>query len=214
LGSYSWTVLTVNALLAYPKQEQIPSLEAFLAFFFKWYALYDWKEVVALTRVGKAYKAHKRDKMPIMTSIEPCFNSAKNVTRSTFKRIKAELNRAHNLTKKTPHESNWDTLFDKAELVGKGSDFCLEIRIESIDDKILTQSVGWLEGNIVGLFAELEKDANLILEFLPTLAYQAQSAVFKTFIYFENTEKQILEGVLNDFLQKFGGQATMIGKIL
>lgn len=204
LGSYSWTILVANALLAYLKHEKPLSLENFMTFFFKMYAQHDWKEVVALTQVGKAYKAStKRDKMPIITNIEPCFNSARNVTKSTFKRIKAELNRAHSITKKPANESSWESLLDKIEIINKPNHIYFEIRIKTDDLPILTQSVGWLEGNIISLFVELEQDESLTLEFLPTVEYHEFQALFKVWIVAEHPDLQLINSILQNFANKF-----------
>jgi 2'-5' RNA ligase len=204
LGSYSWTILVVNAILAYPKHGKSTSLEDFITFFFKMYAQHDWKEAIALTQVGKTYKANtKRDKMPIITNIEPCFNSAKNVTRSTFKHIKTELNRAHHLTKKSAQESSWESLLDKREIVGKPNSTYFEIKIKTSNLNVLTQSVGWLEGNIISLFVDLEQDENLILEFLPTLYYDDFQAIFKVWIVAENLNIESINNILQSFAHKF-----------
>jgi endonuclease/exonuclease/phosphatase family metal-dependent hydrolase/2'-5' RNA ligase/uncharacterized protein (UPF0248 family) len=203
LGSYSWTVLATHALLAYTKQTNLPTLEDFLRFFFKMYAQWDWKNPVSLTRVGSAYKvSSRRDKLPIITSIEPCFNSAKNVTRSTAKRLKAEWNRAHQITKKPATEAVWEQLYEPVQKIGE-SFLNVSLILRTTLSPTLAQATGWLEGNIISLWLDLEQDENSTILCLPALAYQGEQAIF-TFGIEGEIDQAHLEACLRAFVGKFG----------
>lgn len=202
LGSYSWTILATHALLAYAKQTSSPTLDDFLRFFFKLYAQWDWKNPVSLTRVGSAYKVSSRkDKLPIITSIEPCFNSAKNVTRSTAKRIKAELNRAYQITKKPTSDAVWEQLFEGVQRVGEGL-LSISLTWQASNLPTLAEATGWLEGNLVGLWHDLEQDENLTILCLPALAYQNEQATL-TFGIEGEIDQAHREACLRAFVGKF-----------
>jgi hypothetical protein len=215
LGSYSWTILVTNALIAYQKIEKnniqkTYKLDDFLRFFFKYYHQWDWKNPISLSNAGKSFKiTEKKDRLPIITSVEPCFNSAKNITKSTEKRIKSELKRAYAITQKPIEE--WETLLENFEEISPKNAFKVVFEIKGDN----MQHTSWLKdqfkGNFVGLIISLEKGNLCEVEFLPKFEFSTSGltkAEFHLYIIHQSLEK-ISE--IKEILEGFGVEYKIIG---
>ena len=96
--------------------------------------------------------------MPIITSIEPCQNTARNITRSTAEILRREFARAAELTQEIIDSNlNWSILFQPVDLQQE-SDIFLEFKIVSNDNQELENKCGNIESDIIGLVIQLEKN--------------------------------------------------------
>jgi len=112
LGGYSWTILAAWACLRYSPTHPMAELTDLVSYFFKELATYDWSEPICITHEATAYKRHPyKDKMPILTTIKPYYNSATTVTTSTLQTIQSEIKRAAKISDSIQKEqSDWATL--------------------------------------------------------------------------------------------------------
>jgi poly(A) polymerase len=164
LGGFSWTLLTAytctRVRAASPKENrQIqPSLPELLANFFEVLSQYDWSQPLSLTDAGKQYQRQlPRDWLPVVTSIAPCQNTARNVTRSTAKIIQQELARGAAISARAlTGEESWKQLFEPPNLAAL-SDLFVVITATSQSPEELEKAKGTLAGYIVGLAIQLEQ---------------------------------------------------------
>ncbi len=157
LGSFSWTLLAAWSCTRYPQAAADTGLEALLAFFFEVLNQHDWSQPVALTRAGRQYQKLPYDWLPVITSIEPCQNSARNVTRSTAQILRSELERGAAISAQVlAGNIGWDALFDLADLSAQ-SDCFLVLTATGENNDRLSACCGWLEGYAIGLIIALEQ---------------------------------------------------------
>jgi poly(A) polymerase Pap1 len=155
-GSFSWTILAAWSCnnLTNTKTKPVD----LLANFFSRLSAYDWNEPIALTESGKKYKVNlPKDWLPIITSVKPNQNSARNISRSTSEIVKKEIALgAKILPKLQKGEIQWDKFFEIANLneVAKKS---LIINTTAKNTNDLEISLGWVEGHIFGLMLSLEQ---------------------------------------------------------
>ncbi len=156
LGGFSWSLLCAYSCINYRGTDF--SVESLLAHFFELSSQYDWSEPLALTDAGKAYEAHiPRDWLPIVSSIEPCKNTARNVTRSTAKILQSEFARGATITSQiSAGKSDWQSLYAPIDLAVEFANV-LTISIEHPDRQELEKSLGILEACIIGLVIQLEQ---------------------------------------------------------
>ena len=157
LGSFSWTLLAAHICVASKIGNR--QIEELLVDFFAMLAEYDWSRPIALTTAGKEYKIRTPpDWMPIVTSISPVQNSARNITRSTAKTLRDEFERAANISRKILEKKEWSELFSEADLLTQSELFLV---LKATKREKLSACNGWLKGNILGLIIDLEKQFQL-----------------------------------------------------
>jgi poly(A) polymerase len=156
LGGFSWSLVCAYSCIDYRGKDL--TIESLLAHFFDLLSRYDWSEPMSLTDVGRTYEAHvPRDWLPIVSSIEPCKNTARNVTRSTARILQAELARGAAITRQIlTDKSNWQTLYSLVDLEAE-FDTVLTIEIVTTDRQNREKSLGILEGCTIGLVIQLEQ---------------------------------------------------------
>ncbi|MBD2238503.1 DUF504 domain-containing protein [Aulosira sp. FACHB-113] len=156
LGGFSWALLCAFCC-KFDKKSEL-SLEKLLANFFQILHHHDWQQVVALTNVGRQYQVQSpRDWLPVVTSIEPCQNTARNVTRSTAQIMQSEFARGATLTEQIlAGEQKWTALFEPIEL-NQESEIFLILKVSNQDEHELEKSCGILAGYIIGLIIQLEQ---------------------------------------------------------
>ncbi|WP_242046316.1 MULTISPECIES: poly(A) polymerase [Calothrix] len=156
LGGFSWALLC--AFCCTFDKEVEPSREKLLANFFQLLHHRDWQQAIALTDFGRQYQVQlPRDWLPVITSIEPFQNTARNVTRSTAKIIQSEFARGATLTKRIlADEEKWTTLFAPIDL-HQESEIFLILKVSDRDEHELEKCCGILEGYIIGLIIQLEQ---------------------------------------------------------
>jgi poly(A) polymerase len=155
LGGFSWALLCAWSCTIYTSNDK--SLEALLVNFFQLLQQYDWGQPIALTDAGKQYEVKlPRDWLPIVSSIEPCKNTARNVTRSTAQILQQEFMRGAEITDKILPEISWTSLFEPIHLQEESHTF-LAITATSRNEEELEKCCGILEGYIISLVIQLEQ---------------------------------------------------------
>ncbi|MEQ8465042.1 poly(A) polymerase [Coleofasciculus sp. E1-EBD-02] len=161
LGSFSWALLAAWSCTRYPQTDADKGLEALLAHFFQVLNQHDWSQPVALTPAGRQYQRLHYDWLPVITSIEPCQNSARNVTRSTAQILRGELERGAAISEQVlAGKIGWDALFELADLPTQ-SDWFLVLTATHENNDRLSACCGWLEGHAIGLVIALEQRLNI-----------------------------------------------------
>jgi poly(A) polymerase len=204
LGGFSWSILCAYSCTNYHGSDL--SVESLLAYFFELMSQYDWSEPLALTDVGKAYEAHvPRDWMPIVSAIEPCKNTARNVTRSTAKILQDEFSRGAKLIGQiTPGKSDWQSLYTPSNLAEEFAAI-LTISLAHPDRAELEKSLGILEACIIGLVIQLEQ---LDLFVRPSTRVENGDRISTVRLYLnlpQNYELEKIERVTSDFLAQTNG---------
>ncbi|BAZ17135.1 RNA 2',3'-cyclic phosphodiesterase [Calothrix sp. NIES-4071] len=157
LGGFSWVILTAWSCTSYNQASD--NIELMLAHFFQMLNQHDWKQPISLTEAGQQYEVQlPRDWLPIITSIEPCQNTARNVTPSTSHILRAEFQRGAELTKPILNAGtiNWVSLFEPVNLQAEYNTF-LEITVTNSNPQELEKHCSILEGYIIGLIIKLEQ---------------------------------------------------------
>ena len=153
LGGFSWVILAAWSCTCYNHSSQ--SVELLFTHFFQILNQHDWKQPISLTEAGRQYEVQlPRDWLPIITSIEPCQNTARNITRSTSQILRSEIQRGAELT--NADKINWSSLFEPVNLQQEYNTF-LEITVTNSNPQELEKHCGILEGCIVGLIIQLEQ---------------------------------------------------------
>ncbi|OUL23549.1 poly(A) polymerase [Nostoc sp. 106C] len=156
LGGFSWALLCAWSCKFYQKSET--SIEKLLANFFQLLHNHDWQQAIALTDAGRQYKVQSpTDWLPVVTSIDPCQNTARNVTRSTAQILCHEFARGATLTKQIlAGAEKWSSLFEPIDLQQESKIFLI-LKVSNQDNHELEKCCGILEGYIIGLIIQLEQ---------------------------------------------------------
>lgn len=161
LGNFSWTLLAAWSCTRYPQAGADTGLEALLVHFFQVLNQHDWSQPVALTQAGRQYQMLHYDWLPVITSIEPCQNSARNVTRSTVQILRHELERGAAISEQVlAGFRGWEALFELADEKAQ-SDWFLVLTASHENNASLSACCGWLEGHAIGLVIALEQQLNI-----------------------------------------------------
>jgi endonuclease/exonuclease/phosphatase family metal-dependent hydrolase len=152
LGGFSWSLLCAWSCVQYQGQDR--STESLLANFFQLLNQHDWSKAISLTEVGRQYQVKlPTDRLPIITSIEPCKNTARNITRSTAQIFQNEFTRG---AKILANNNAWTALFEPIDLAINSTDL-LKITAVSHNIQELEIFCGILEGCIIALAIQLEQ---------------------------------------------------------
>jgi poly(A) polymerase len=118
----------------------------------------DLSRVIALTDEGKSYSVKlPQDIMPIVSSLAPCKNTARNITPSTAQILQTEFIRGAAIIKNIQTgKDTWTNLYAQPNLITDRTHL-LTISIET--ENITTpQALGdLLVANIIGLIIELDR---------------------------------------------------------
>jgi len=176
LGNFSWALLAAWSCTRYPQAGADTELEALLAHFFQVLNQHDWSQPVALTQAGRQYQMLHYDWLPVITSIEPCQNSARNVTRSTAQILRRELERGAAIAEQVlAGFRGWEALFELADEKAQ-SDWFLVLTARSENNDSLSACCGWLEGHVIGLVIALEQQLNIYVRPWPGIE-RGQNAI-------------------------------------
>ncbi|NJL69586.1 MAG: hypothetical protein HC894_28835 [Microcoleus sp. SM1_3_4] len=142
--------------------------------------------------------------MPVITSIEPCQNSTRNVTRSTAAVVRSELNRGAEIARQVLAENaDWAALFEPVDLSVRSQNFLVLTASSEVVDNI-TECAGWIEGNLIGLAINLEHKLNI--DVIPWPEIQIESyriiAVLGVNCNLEENAGAI-EQISNEFIDRF-----------
>ena len=176
LGNFSWTLLAAWSCTRYAQAGADTGLEALLAHFFQVLNQHDWSQPVALTQAGRQYQMLHYDWLPVITSIEPCQNSARNITRSTAQILRCELERGAAISEQVlAGFRGWEALFELADEKAQ-SDWFLVLTATSDNNDSLSACCGWLEGHAIGLVIALEQQLNIYVRPWPGIR-RGQNAI-------------------------------------
>jgi poly(A) polymerase len=164
LGGLSWAILlawvykrhfAMGVSNAQTTMASDPSklLSAFFQSMIDW----DWSRPISLCPTAHNYKARsKRDRMMILTSIEPIANTVRNIIPSTQAILGREWRRAYNLILQIHRrEATWDDLFDNADVMTT-PDYLISLDLQAQTLHDFRSAHGWLEANIIRLLLALE----------------------------------------------------------
>ncbi|MCP4439602.1 MAG: DUF504 domain-containing protein [Aureispira sp.] len=203
LGSYSWTVLAAWVSQQVPVHEDKESLEVLLDYFFRLLSKQDWTTAISLTP-EQDYKIHpKQDRMPILTSVQPYYNSARNITVSTAHWIQKELDNAAGIMQKIRSgKANWSMLLDKKRTPLANT---IVLAIEAETPEQLLEYKGWIEGHLVGLVIALEQQCQVLVRPYPIELVDELEAEVKLGIQLAGfaNDQQKLQQCLQEFIRDF-----------
>lgn len=207
LGTYSWTVLATWTIIEFEETNQLNSLEALLFAFFTKVKNHDWTKPIALTEEGGNIKIRpKQDRMPIVTSTTPCFNSARNITFSTAQTLKLEFERAVKIMSQST--ISWEVLFQEKELEGEK----MVIRLESKNKENLQKARGWIEGHLLGLIISLEQEGVFVQSSTEFIEGGIENGKFQeTFLFLS---KSVSQSSINHFIHKFEQENSLVKLII
>lgn len=203
LGSYSWTVLAAWTCQQVPKQEDKESLVVLLDYFFRLLSQHDWTEPISLNPEHHYKSRPKQDRMPILTTVQPYYNSARNITISTADCIQKALEKgAIIISKIRKGKASWVALFDNKPKVLTNT---ILLEIEAETDEQLLEYIGWLEGHIVGLIIGLEQQCQAFVRPDTTIKVDDLTAQLNIGIELPNfaNDQQYLKQCLQEFIRDF-----------
>ncbi len=156
LGGFSWALLSAWSCQYCDSSDTNP--DKLFINFFQLLNQHDWHQPIALTDAGKQYSIQlPRDALPIITSIEPCQNTARNLTNSTAEILRLEFTRGKELTQDIiAGNFDWISLFESIDLQQE-SDIFLILKVIDNSPQELAKYCGHLEGYIISLILQLEE---------------------------------------------------------
>ena len=194
-----------SPLLAGEGQGERSKIDVLLANFFQILSQHDWSIPIALTEGGRQYPVRKsREYLPIITSIEPCQNSTRNVTKSTAEILRREFERGAEIAKQVwEGETNWLALFESIDLAEE-SDLFLVLTVTSENRDNLDKSCGWLEGHIIGLAINLEQKLNINVRIWNKIQRGINLArVVVGLTDYRDEDNSVITEISNEFINQF-----------
>jgi poly(A) polymerase len=213
LGGFSWSILCAYSCINYRGSDF--SVESLLAHFFAILSQYDWSEPLALTDAGRAYEAHiPRDLLPIVSAIEPCKNTARNVTRSTAKILQSELTRGETITSQIiSGKSDWQSLYAPSDLAAEYATV-LTITIEHPDRSALEKSLGILEACIIGLVIQLEQ-LDLFVRPSSLVEHRDLTSTVRLYLHLPDSyDAARIERLASDFIAQSNGLGRATSELI
>lgn len=170
LGGVSWAILTARVCQLYPKA--LPA--SLIQRFFKFYSLWKWPLPIKLrtdvTDVDLDIPVwdpnrNVRDANHLMPIITPCFppiNSTHNVSKSTFRVIKQEFERADKIMSDVKRQGRdmWGALLRESKFFDRFKDYlCVAVIAASREEQ--GRWLGWIESRMRQLFLKLQEEQSL-----------------------------------------------------
>jgi poly(A) polymerase len=172
LGGFSWAVLSAWTCTRAPR-EHAGSDVALLAGFFETFSAWPWPQPVALTPETARYRPDgKRDILPVIAPTAPARNTARNVSRSTFRVLREELARARGAVAHARAEGTakaWEPLFEPVDLA-RELPTRLVLSIDAPSSEAREVAAGWVLGHLTALVYRLEGDRRVFARPLPPAA--------------------------------------------
>ncbi|MHA7630114.1 poly(A) polymerase [Corallococcus sp. M7] len=163
LGGLSWTLLAAWACTR-ATPDVMRSDAALLSHFFGTFAAWPWPQPVTLTAETARYRPEgKRDLLPVIAPALPARNTARNVSRSTYRVIREELLRARELVAKARASrlpSAWAALFQPLS-ANETPPAALRLSVEAPTAEDQDIVAGWILGHVTALVYRLEGDRRL-----------------------------------------------------
>ena len=169
LGGLSWSVLAAWSCTRAPR-EDAGSDAALLAHFFETFSRWPWPQPVTLTAETARYRPDgKRDLLPVLAPAAPMRNTARNVSRSTFRVLRDELTRAWQVVEKARADgtpASWETLFAPLDLA-ETMPTRLVLTVDAPTPETREVAAGWVLGHLTALVYRLEGDRRVFARPLP-----------------------------------------------
>ncbi|RKH91220.1 endonuclease [Corallococcus sp. AB045] len=163
LGGLSWTLLAAWACTR-ATPDAMRSDAALLSHFFGTFSSWPWPQPVTLTAATARYRPEgKRDLLPVIAPALPARNTARNVSRSTYRVIREELLRARDLVAKARTSrapSAWAALFQPLG-ANETPSVALRLSVEAPTGEDREVVAGWVLGHVTALVYRLEGDRRL-----------------------------------------------------
>ncbi|WP_199315623.1 poly(A) polymerase [Aerosakkonema funiforme] len=207
LGNFTWALLAAWSCQNYPQDMTFPETENLLVHFFQNLSQHDWIQPISLSEAGRNYRVLPRDWLPIITAIEPCQNSARNVSRSTAKILQSEFDRAAKLAEQAlAGKISWESIFEIIDLHTQTPQF-LVLTATTANENDREIYSGWLLGHIIGLVIDLEKQLNISVRPWPEIIIKnnTNSAVLGLEIS-ETSQLVEIEEIAKNFVNRFNYQ--------
>lgn len=205
-GNFSWTLLATWACRMYKPASSTASVDELLVHFFQQASTHAWSEPVTLHEGDKIFHPReKRDWMPVLTTIPPRFNSARNITRSTFHVIREELARAAETgTGSLKNPAEFRKIFTPYPIRNEAENSIhLTLETQSKSDRELC--TGFLEGSLLTLLLNLEQRTGLLLR--PDSTFERKETTATFFIEIKGNMIQAIAEevtkVMHDFKKEF-----------
>ncbi|KST65189.1 poly(A) polymerase [Mastigocoleus testarum] len=226
LGGFSWALLTAWSCQNYHTNygNNDISLDKSLSNFFNLLAQHDWSKPISLTDARLEYKVRlPQDWMPIITSISPCQNTARNVTKSTLDILRSEFIRGADLSKQALiHNENWNLLFDSPDFNSgfkhSESDVLefntlIKLEICDRDRENLENSFSLIESHIIGLVIQLEQLGIFVRphtqrEILQNIELQNIGCIKLSLNIPSDCNLSLVEEICDRFVSKFYGSGV------
>jgi poly(A) polymerase len=205
LGGFSWSLLSTWSCLNYQGEDRYTA--ALLVNFFRLLSQHNWSQPIALTELGRQYPVKlPTDRLPIVTSIAPCKNTARNITRSTAQILQSEFTRGFSIV---IDNNDWTSLFEPIDLT---IDLTHVLKISAIgqDRQELEICAGILEGCIIGLAIQLEQH-DIFVRIAPQLESNGNSIDLKLFFNLPGAEDLgLVDRLGRDFISQLKGISDRI----
>ncbi|BAY24015.1 RNA 2',3'-cyclic phosphodiesterase [Calothrix sp. NIES-2100] len=213
LGGFSWALLCAFFCTFYKESEA--SIEKLLANFFQLLHHHDWQQAIVLTDVGRQYQVQSpRDWLPVVTSIEPCHNSARNVTRSTAQIVQNEFARGATLTGRIlAGQDKWTALFKPIELHQETETFLI-LKVGNQDARELEKCCGILEGYIISLIIQLEQLGIFVRPWTGIQKMQNTARLVLGLHLYADCQSTTVEQLARDFLLQLNFQNSSFEVVL
>lgn len=206
LGNFSWAVLATWACRTYQPASSLVSVESLLMHFFQQVNRHAWPEPVGLQEARESFHAReKRDWMPILTSLPPRYNSARNLTRSTFHVIKEECARAAEAAKTyLENPAGFRALSTPYDICSEAQ-VCICLLLEAANEAERARCLGFLAGSFLSLLLTLEQRTTLLFRPSSEIERNGTSTIISLAIQGDPTQKQEAEvrAVLLEFEKLF-----------
>jgi poly(A) polymerase len=204
LGGFSWSLLCAHICINYTDRDK--SLEKLLASFFQQMSQHNWRKPIALTNAGNSYSVKlPQDLLPIVSSIVPCQNTARNITRSTLKILRDELARGAEISANVlVGKDSWTSLYAPAN-ISANMDLALQISLIDTDKDALQQSVSAIESVAIGLIIQLEQ-RDLFVRPQPQIVSNENSNTLSLCLKLPaNCDVNAIERLTRDFINRLHG---------
>ncbi|PSB57949.1 poly(A) polymerase [Chamaesiphon polymorphus] len=204
LGGFSWSLLCAYTCINYRDADK--SLVALLNNFFQILSQHNWRQPIALTEHGKQHQVKlPQDLLPIISSIEPCKNTARNITRSTAKILRDEFARAAEIsTNILAGKDTWRSLYESIDLT-IGTNAVLSIEISDADEQCRQKCSDLLESTIIGLTIQLEQ-LDIFVRPNPQINSSESKSILMLFLQLPSgCETQIIAKLVKDFISQLNG---------
>ena len=200
LGNFSWALLAAICCKSFPKEQEI-TLENLLSHFFSTLSSHDWKKPLSLSEEGRGYRVKvPPDWLPVISTLQPYQNTARNVTQSTAEIIRREFARGKAIL---AEDKSGESLFKPASLTTQSQQFLILTATPTNSQEIENYS-GWLEGQILGLIIDLEKQLKAFVRPWPSITKTFEKIdIILGLDIAGNYSAQELDNIVNKFSLSF-----------